>query len=74
MAKKNSSELTPEILKGATEAARRKAFKKNLPVAILRDGNVVLIYKDKSEMIVTSEQKPPSANRNAATVKPKKIK
>ncbi|BDA79213.1 hypothetical protein LPTSP3_g21430 [Leptospira kobayashii] len=76
MAKKKSSELTPEVLKGAADAARRKAFKKNLPVAILKDGNVVLVYKDKSEIIVTSstqKQVQPPAKKNISR-QPRKIK
>lgn len=30
-------------------AARRKAFRKGLPVAITKNGKVVFVYKDKSE-------------------------
>lgn len=36
-----------EILKGADLAAKRKAFRNNMPYAILKDGNVVLVFPDK---------------------------
>lgn len=32
-----------------SRAARRKAFRKGLPVAITKNGKVVFVYKDKSE-------------------------
>lgn len=36
-----------EILKGVDLAAKRKAFRNNMPYAILKDGNVVLVFPDK---------------------------
>ncbi|TGL35456.1 hypothetical protein EHQ52_13420 [Leptospira koniambonensis] len=38
--------LSPELLRQAAESARRKAFRKNLPIAIYENGVVVLLYKD----------------------------
>lgn len=35
----------------AAKAARRKAFRKGLPVAISKNGKVVFIYKDKREVL-----------------------
>lgn len=43
-------------LRGAAKAARRKAFRKNMPVAISKDGAVYLIYKDKREEKLTPEK------------------
>lgn len=43
-------------IRGAAKAARSKAFRKNLPVAISKDGAVYLVYKDKREEKVTPEK------------------
>jgi hypothetical protein len=45
-----------EAIKGANLSARRKAFRKNLPYAILKDGNVILVYPDKHTEIATPER------------------
>jgi hypothetical protein len=45
-----------EIIKGADLSAKRKAFRNHLPYAILKEGNVVLVYPDKHEELATSEQ------------------
>jgi hypothetical protein len=44
-----------EAIKGADLPAKRKAFRKNLPYAILKDGNVVLVYPDKHTELATPE-------------------
>ena len=44
------------VIRGAAKAARRKAFKKNLPVAISKDGEVFLVYKDNREERLTPEK------------------
>lgn len=44
-------------LKTAALAARRKAFRKGYPVAISRNGKVIFIYKDNTEVIVESPTK-----------------
>lgn len=44
--KTSEKKLLSESLKGAGRSARRKAFKANLPVAILENGKVMLIYRD----------------------------
>jgi hypothetical protein len=38
----------------AARAARRRAFRKGLPVAISKNGKVVFVYKDKSEVAASS--------------------
>lgn len=43
-------------IKGAAEAARKKAFKNNLPVAISKDGAVFLLYADNSLEKATSKR------------------
>ncbi len=45
-------ELSAELLKSATQSVRRKAFRKNLPVAILEDGKVVLVDKNNRKTVV----------------------
>ncbi len=45
-----------EAIKGADLPAKRKAFRKHLPYAILRDGNVILVYPDKHTEIATPER------------------
>jgi hypothetical protein len=37
-------------IRTAARVARRKAFRKGLPVAISRNGKVVFVYKDNSEI------------------------
>lgn len=41
-------------VKTAARSARLRAFRRGLPVAISRNGKVVLIYKNKREIIVSS--------------------
>ena len=48
-------ESIDEILKGADKAAKRKAFRHNMPYAILQDGNVVLVYPDDHTEIATQK-------------------
>jgi hypothetical protein len=43
-------------IKGAAGAARKKAFKNNLPVAISKDGGVFLLYADNSLEKATSKR------------------
>jgi hypothetical protein len=45
-----------EAIKGADLAAQRKAFRKHLPYAILRNGNVILVYPDNHTEIATPER------------------
>ena len=39
-------------IRTAAKVARRRAFRKGLPIAISRDGKVILIYKDKREVVI----------------------
>jgi hypothetical protein len=41
---------------GAAVTARKKAFKKGLPIAIAENGKVYLIYKDESKIEATPEE------------------
>jgi hypothetical protein len=45
-----------EVIKGADLAAKRKAFRKHLPYAVLRDGVVILVYPDNHTEIATPER------------------
>jgi hypothetical protein len=49
------SENLSEAIKGADLSAQRKAFRKHMPYAILKDGKVILVYPDKHTEIVTPE-------------------
>lgn len=42
-----------EAIKGADLSAKRKAFRRHLPYAILKDGNVILVFPDKHSEIAT---------------------
>ncbi|MDZ4809675.1 MAG: hypothetical protein SGI96_15615 [Bacteroidota bacterium] len=44
-------------IRSAARVARRRAFRKGLPVAISKNGNVVFVYKDNREVIVKSSGK-----------------
>jgi hypothetical protein len=52
----SKQENLEEAIKGADIPAKRKAFRKHLPYAILRDGNVILVYPDKHTEIATPER------------------
>jgi DNA integrity scanning protein DisA with diadenylate cyclase activity len=39
-------------IRTAARVARRRAFRKGLPIAISRNGKVILIYKDNSEVVI----------------------
>ncbi len=41
-------------LRTASRAARRKAFRKGLPIAVSKNGKVVFVYKDNREVIIHS--------------------
>ena len=43
-------------IKGATRFARLKAFRKNLPVAVSKNGEVYLVYKNNREEKLTNEK------------------
>lgn len=45
------------LLKGAAKAARRKASRNKLPVAISENGEVKLIYPDKKEKVLRKSRK-----------------
>lgn len=45
-----------EAIKGADLSAKRKAFRKNMPYAVLRDGEVVLVYPDNHTEIATPQR------------------
>jgi hypothetical protein len=49
-------ESLDELLKGADLSAKRKAFRNNLPYAILKDGEVTLVYPDKHTEIATPQR------------------
>jgi len=48
------------VLRTAAKAARRKAFRKGLPIAVSKNGKVIFIYKGNREVIADS-----SAVRNS---------
>jgi DNA integrity scanning protein DisA with diadenylate cyclase activity len=41
-------------IRTAARVARRRAFRKNLPVAISRNGKVVFVYKNNEEVTANS--------------------
>jgi hypothetical protein len=45
-----------EAIKGADITAKRKAFRNHLPYAVLRDGEVILVYPDNHTEIATAER------------------
>jgi hypothetical protein len=45
-----------EAIKGADLPAKRKAFRKKMPYAILKGGEVVLVYPDNHTKIATPER------------------
>jgi len=45
-----------EAMIGSDLSAKRKAFRKHLPYAILKDNNVVLVYPDNHTEIATLER------------------
>jgi hypothetical protein len=45
-----------EAIKGADLSAKRKAFRNHLPYAVLRDGQVILVFPDKHTEIATPER------------------
>jgi hypothetical protein len=49
----NEKENLNEAIRGADLLAKRKAFRKHLPYAVLRDGNVILVYPDNHTEIAT---------------------
>ncbi|HZY35624.1 MAG TPA: hypothetical protein VFE53_03185 [Mucilaginibacter sp.] len=49
-------ESLDEIIKTADLRPKRKAFRNHLPYAILKDGNVVLVYPDKHVEPATAER------------------
>jgi hypothetical protein len=54
MKKKSTTELISfrTVIRTAARVARRRAFSKGFPVAISKNGKVVLIYKDKREVVI----------------------
>jgi hypothetical protein len=56
MKQKAKEEDLNEAIKGADLPAKRKAFRKHLPYAVLKDGNVILVYADKHTEIATPER------------------
>ncbi len=55
MKKTTTSELSSfrAAIKTATKAARQKSFRKGFPVAVSKNGKVVLIYKDNREELAS---------------------
>lgn len=53
----NSLSSFRAAIKTASKAARRKAFRKGLPVAISRNGQIVLVYKDREVIQVSKKVK-----------------
>ena len=49
-------ESLDEIIKGADLIPKRKAFRNNMPYAILKDGEVMLVYPDKHTEPATAER------------------
>jgi len=47
-------------LRTASKAARLKAFRKGLPVAVSRGGKVVFIYKDNKEIPLKTPKRQPA--------------
>lgn len=45
-----------EAIKGADLTAKRKAFRNHLPYAVIREGNIILVYPDKHIEIATPER------------------
>lgn len=56
MRKELSTDITSfrAAIRTAARVARRRAFRKGLPVAISKNGKVVFVFKDKSEIIANS--------------------
>jgi hypothetical protein len=45
-----------EAIIGADLSAKRKAFRKKMPYAILKDGEVILVYPDNHTEVATPER------------------
>lgn len=43
-------------LRSAARAARRTAFRKGKPIAVSKDGKVLIVYKDKKEVEFSSDK------------------
>jgi hypothetical protein len=56
MKRNANSEDLAEAIKGAGISAKRKAFRNHLPYAILKDGEVLLVYPDKHTEIATPQR------------------
>ncbi|MBI4931832.1 MAG: hypothetical protein HY841_13805 [Bacteroidetes bacterium] len=48
----SENEKFKKLLKGAAKSARRKASRKNLPIAISENGEVKLIYPNKKVKVL----------------------
>ena len=46
-----------DAIRTAARVARRRAFRKGLPVAISKNGRVLFVYKDNREVVVHSYTK-----------------
>lgn len=45
-----------EIIEDAPKKARKIAFKNEVPVAFIKDGKIVLEYKDKSTKVISKNE------------------
>jgi len=54
MKKKDKKMSLRDALRTASKSARRKAFKKGLPVAISKNGQIFFVYKNREEKIAPS--------------------
>jgi hypothetical protein len=52
----NLSSLRSAV-RSASIAARRKAFRKGLPVGVSKNGKIFLLYKDKKEVLFSPSAK-----------------
>jgi len=50
----NSISSFRAAIRSAARAARKKAFRKGMPIAISRNGKVFIIYKDNTEIELSS--------------------
>jgi hypothetical protein len=47
------NENLSEAIKGAGLSAKQAAFRNHLPYAVLKDGEVILVYPDRHEEVAT---------------------
>ena len=45
-----------EIIKNAPKKARQVAFKKKLPIALIKNGRIIMEYEDKTTKVISKDE------------------